>query len=255
MKIFSKFHDYYDIGLSHGQDETLVYSRNTHLVSEETSVNSYYKIKNVHPFNEFFVRGICRGTWMAYSSFFVGFCGKLYLCFELTYVHGSDSTKNRKQFCYSPQHVADFIYSLGDDSCVDYYEEEYDVAYRKYHFTLSLDCIENIYTDFNKTQNTYSEYFRKFSSPIFSVYRGYNPFQRRYELVFTVNPRLQDYEFYRVVDSFTAFQEVSMYLGGVLGRGEKETLGRKDFPDEPLIRDSKGFDKMSFKKQPTKKRF
>lgn len=247
MKIFSKFHDYYDIGLSYGRDETLVYPRNTRLVVEETSLN--------HLFDDFFVRGICRETWLSYSTFFVGFCGKLYLCFELSYVHGRDSTKNRKQFCYSPQHVSDFIYSLNDDTCRNYYEREHDNQYRKYHFTLSFDCIENIYNEFNKTQNNFDEYFRKFSSPIFSVYRGYNPLMRRYECVFIVNPRLSDYAFHRVADSYTAFQGISMYLGGVLGRGERETLNRTDFPDEPLIRDSKGFDEMSFKKQPTKKRF
>lgn len=46
------------------------------------------------------------------------------------------------------------------------------------------------------------------------------------------------------MDPFTAFQEISMFLGGVLKRTEVDTV---DIGDEAM-RDEKGFDEWSFKR-------
>ena len=249
MKIFSKFHDYYDIGLSQGQDETLVYSRITKYIVEEDPSHFYYHRANKHNLSGWFYRASCYGTYLEYSSFVVGFCGKLYLCFELKYHNTYDSKKNCKRYCYSPEQIEEFVSSLNDEPCSKFYEKEHSNIWYNYNFTLSRDCVDKLYEKFYKIQDNHMEYFRKFNAPTFSVYHGFNPNNKNYEYVFTVNPCLKDYQFQRVFDSYRAFQEISMFLGGVLGRGEKETLGRKDFPDEPLIRDSKGFDKWSFKKR------
>lgn len=71
------------------------------------------------------------------------------------------------------------------------------------------------------------------------------------ELAFAVirNPRLQDVEFQAVIDPFTAFQEISMYLSGVIGSKGNPMVQLSD--DE--IRDKHGFDPVyGFRKLPTK---
>jgi hypothetical protein len=68
--------------------------------------------------------------------------------------------------------------------------------------------------------------------------------------IFIVNPILKDYEFYKVVDTFQAFQEISMFIGGVLGRGEKEIVVVED----KYKIAQHGFDKWSFRKEPETKK-
>ena len=63
---------------------------------------------------------------------------------------------------------------------------------------------------------------------------------------FIITPLLKNYEFYKVFDSFQAFQEVMMFMGGVLGRGEKEIV---EVADKYKI-GQHGFDKWSFRKMP-----
>ena len=59
----------------------------------------------------------------------------------------------------------------------------------------------------------------------------------------TLEPQLYQYEFYRVMDSYTAYQELSMYIGG---RASPE----KPIPaiDDVTLAQAKGFDKFSFRK-------
>jgi hypothetical protein len=63
------------------------------------------------------------------------------------------------------------------------------------------------------------------------------------------NPKLKDWQFYRIVDTYTAYQEVFMYLGSL-------AVPLKEIPEisDKIMRDAKGFDEWSFKKPPSKKR-
>ena len=57
------------------------------------------------------------------------------------------------------------------------------------------------------------------------------------------NPVLKDFQFFRAVSTYQAFQEISMYISGVIGVGEKNTVTISDKD----MRDAKGFDDWSFK--------
>lgn len=59
----------------------------------------------------------------------------------------------------------------------------------------------------------------------------------------TSNPLLKHLGFAKVKDPFTAYQEISMYISGVIGVGEPDTI---EVSDE-CKRDAKGFDEWSFK--------
>jgi hypothetical protein len=54
-----------------------------------------------------------------------------------------------------------------------------------------------------------------------------------------INARLKDLHFFRVFDPARAFQEIGMYIGGVLGQQARPV---RDIDDETM-RDIKGFDK------------
>ena len=45
---------------------------------------------------------------------------------------------------------------------------------------------------------------------------GVVEFLNYHDFMITINPCLRDFEFYKIKDAFTAFQEISMYVGGVL---------------------------------------
>ena len=64
-----------------------------------------------------------------------------------------------------------------------------------------------------------------------------------------LNPRLKRFEFYKVFDSYGAFQEIHMFLSGVLGNTEKKTVGVSDIHRL----EAHGFDrKTSFRKEKQK---
>ena len=94
--------------------------------------------------------------------------------------------------------------------------------------------------------------FRKYNTPAF-VYDcdwSEDNYGGNYRHNFTINPKLKDLQFYKVFDAFTAFQELQMFISGVLGTGEKELI---EIEDKYKI-GQHGFDKWSFRKEPTKRK-
>jgi hypothetical protein len=60
---------------------------------------------------------------------------------------------------------------------------------------------------------------------------------------------LKDIQFYRAVDPYTAFQEIEMYLGGIVPRPGAMTANIED----KYRVEQHGFDKWSFRKMPQSK--
>lgn len=53
---------------------------------------------------------------------------------------------------------------------------------------------------------------------------------RRYwfNTIIELNPCLKDYDFHKMIDPFSCYQAISMYLGGVLTKKEPVMLNIKD---------------------------
>ena len=68
------------------------------------------------------------------------------------------------------------------------------------------------------------------------------------EMKMTLNPCLKNYGFQKIFDSYAAFQEISMFLGGVLGSEAAPMVQIED----KYIKEGHGFDEWSFKTLPTK---
>lgn len=161
-----------------------------------------------------------------FESIYIGFCGKIYfailagyqnVCYDLNdldnYVSGKFSKKDKQSYFDGRYCLGNSFYSRGS---------------LKHRFEEAK----------NKSGYGYEKLFIEHNTPIFVVNECTNS-------IF-INPILKEYQFYRVVDPYTAFQEVSMYVGGVL---RSPTKPIPDIPDT-VMRDIKGFDKWSFKKEP-----
>lgn len=70
------------------------------------------------------------------------------------------------------------------------------------------------------------------------------------EHIIRLDPCLLDWGFQKVLDSFTAFQEISMHVSGVLAQKEQ----MMHVPTDKELLYARGHDDMSFKTPPTKKR-
>lgn len=85
----------------------------------------------------------------------------------------------------------------------------------------------------------YHDIFIELQAPLFQIY--YN----ERALALNGNIRLRDFQFYKIVDAFTAFQEISMYIGNHLARQPEPG----DVPDKYRIAQH-GFDPdWSFRKK------
>jgi len=232
MYIITKNKDYYDgvVG-SVGMDKTIVYEREMVEITDNNKMPKIFQHKKYSWDNKSPFLGVCRADvnkkntkkYNDVRGFIVGFCGKLYLGWrfyykveEYVYDHLEEVTKT--DIIYGYENAKKFLKA-------DYWRSNLgdDIKYVTNYNSINL--------------------FREFKTPIF-VYDTH-----RKDDAFIINPMLKDHEFYKVVDAFTAFTELQMFIGGVLGVGEKEIV---EIEDKYKI-GQHGFDKWSFRKEPQKK--
>jgi hypothetical protein len=68
--------------------------------------------------------------------------------------------------------------------------------------------------------------------------------------ILSKNAKLADFQFFKVMDAYSAYQELDMYLSGILAENEQSMLTVAD----SVKVQQHGFDKYSFRKSPTKDR-
>lgn len=133
------------------------------------------------------------------------------------------------------------------------YEDAYqalpqkDKSSRYYNKESSARYIKNIFDfDFSSFKTIFQEY----KTPIFCMRYSSNyedKYYDKYKMV--LNPILKDFEFYKVIDTYQAYQQIYMYMSGVLGPQPKTI--------PPINDDIKielhGFNKQSFRTQPKTK--
>ena len=244
MYIIGKNKDYYDgvVG-SMGIDKTIVYERKTieldngekvpasifhHVFPEHTKNTAIIKLAGLNDLNK-----DGKKKYEGVDGFIVGFCGKLYFGWKFGY---KKKVWNDNYERFDNEYFYDVIY--GYDNAKKYLDTRY--------WGRNYDDTHRDAMNFNPI-----EIFREFNVPVF-IYDHH--IWRKCGTQNTgviLNPILKEYEFYKVFDSFMAFQEISMFIGGVLGVGEKEIV---EISNENKIVQH-GFDKKwSFRKEPTKKK-
>lgn len=246
MYILSKRKDYYDgvVGTV-GIDKTIVYTREENIIDEHQIPVNLYKSKgrwsnDASPFEQigdFKLDPKCK--YKNFSTFIVGFCGKTYLGWKFY---------SEKKTRISSTYIMDELVT----------EIVYDSNIAKNYFVgrywRDIKNWEEKFDEIVKQCNSADlmKFFREYDSPTFILDLDYEKmyFSKNNKTVkLIINGRLSDYEFYKVFDAFQAFQEISMFVSGVLGNKEKDIVVVED----KYKITQHGFDKWSFRKESTKK--
>lgn len=243
MYIIAKKKDYYDgVAGSTGIDKTIVYDRQIIELEKDEIPNEFkkrgfftnfrdreksplYLLSNADISKEY------KAIYPRGAYFIIGFCGKLYVGWKFY-----SFKKNWND--YMDNINTTIIYDINEIKEILEKKSYWGVVADQIDYVLNYDVMD---------------WFRKFNTPCF-VY-DYDYGRRHLDIKywrgdnvakFIINPLLKEYEFYRMFDTFQAFQEISMFMSGVLGSREKEIV---EVADKYKIAQH-GFDKWSFRKEP-----
>lgn len=152
------------------------------------------------------------------SRFFICFCGKIYTGLKLIL------NSEKVSYVYSIKEFIQVCNDWGIDHTL-YIEKNK----RKYVY------FARITNEFFKIYHGRDDIFLKANAPIICFEQDIEPYK---------NVMLKNYNFFRVVDANTAFQEINMYLNGILCKNnEKEPLPITDIEK----RNAHGFNENSFR--------
>ena len=250
MKIISKFKDYYDTVQAHGVDDHVYWIRKSisedihdpnplRIMERDIIKNTFFKtdIWCEHPSSP--KVGITMHRWV-----FVGIAGKFYPAIE--YRHTDASFEHHTNYIYSADDLIKYMDFIDPKKNIS---SEFMAKKRSNKHTPIY--FRNNYSDYI-TYKEIDDYFTKHSGTT----ELYDMFVQRSEVILKIhqqgtqwklstNPVLDDLNFQKILDPYITYQEIEMFMGGVLGVNENppETIS-----DEHM-RDAKGFDAWSFKKQ------
>jgi len=222
MYIISKFSDYYDSVSSLGIDKTHVFERHT----EELETNIKVSDKRLKlRFKDRSYKEVATKEQPDIDFFVIGFCGKIYIGWKLSWEERENYeivSRKIEKITYDKNIIVDIIGKDKANELNDFY-----------------DSIEN---------NKNFQLFTKYHVPYFKAYLNLrNKYFNYYNGTFIENlillPNLKEHEFYRMFDTFSAFQEIDMFLFGVLGTKEKDL---SEVPEEYRLT-ARGMDKTSFR--------
>lgn len=272
MRIISDYSDYYDCIQSQGQSDCVWVRDRCYALMDTNIFRSARFPYTGRTFNR------------TYGC--IGFCGEIYPFIVMK--QKDPYGKFDAVVCYDVDSVADYIKenhsSKENESFNAPVSKKYDRRVSKHHVGFLKSDVEEHF-DNSKVKKEFNHIFIDCSCPVFiAVDAGwypsgkngtslksrvvahcdkrkvpesfatlmeyckgenrpnYNPMS--HQLDYTLN----DLNFYTKFDVNQTFQEIEMYLSGVLGMSNPDV----PVPDDVTMRDIKGFDKFSFKKQPSK---
>lgn len=248
MRIFSKFHDYYDKALGYGIDQSVIYERKEEDITEFINKNSDIKdaIVQIHDnIFDFKVERINSPELQILFKKIILFCGRVYFCIEVAY-----KIKGVERYAST---ITEFVYSF------DAFEKVV-TKYSKIDLTRGISSgifdgsrskiipinkrFKSLFDKQGAESDTAMLLHFELDSPIIVI---------DYDLLYTYvkkinvhkNKRLRDIEFYKAVNTFRAFQDLSMFISGVMG-GKSPIM--VEVSDKDRIA-KHGFDKFSFRKE------
>jgi len=234
MYIITKFKDYYDsVAHSVGVDKTIQYKRETSNILNTTDITLGHH-NFLYPLSYPWVQ---REKLVKTALAIIGFCGKLY-------VFGHKDGEGDYEFEYG-NNIEKLIYKRKSKQELRWDKKFNDTKKDKQRLR---DIVDKYHL---KERH---DIFHELKVPIFvCILRDEDhlipdsPGRDRNQII--LNPDLEWYKFQTMVDPFTAFQEIQMYISGVLGTSENETI---DVSNKDKI-SKHGFDKFSFRSEPGKK--
>jgi hypothetical protein len=234
MKIISDFKDYYDSVRRTDTDKLHTYVRKT----SEINLHSYmYKLEDTH--HEKLNRKYHLRDSINLHMFYLGFCGEIYT--------GVKVGKCIAGFTSTELHYGDFkkIKQLYErmEKPFSYKPSQYN-GLETYAVKRLAECFES--SNINKLKKL----FLKYKVPVFIVLTNFNDDEKYiHGQQIILNPELERYEFYKIKDIYTTYQDISMYIGNDLAEDRNNA-----WPIEDKLKvQSHGFDKYSFRKEKLKK--
>jgi len=234
MRILSQFHDYYDRAMGYGADPTVTFVRDQFPHGDPEPLGDRF------PRLAKAVRTMPRHPWLC-ETLLILFCGQAYPAWR---VPGQGDTFEDEVF-YS---IEEWRAAITKERLRAAYcpERNLDRFFQTYHSHPPTAQYEKQWKVNNQAAlATADEAHRHFEAPILMLD------QRWREVRIWKNPALGPLGFPRMVDAFTAFQEIAQYIGGGPLAGTKDAPA--DIADD-VMRDSKGFDDRSFRMDPPGKK-
>lgn len=235
MRIISDWHDYYDVVQGAGQDLELLYLRKSR---EETMAGYPFPI-------------LSRGYWgwskLQLDGLVVGFCGKLY---PIVRIRRYVASNLYHIYCYTPADVTQWVANNLNKKDHAAYVEHMPKRRRWRRTAINTRlAVEKFFAEVHAVRDRHEALFEQFNAPIWLADSAKCKITTRHSRSIEINPCLREYEFYRAVDPYTAFQELAMYLG-------KQAQPEKPIPSIPdkVMVGVKGFDERSFRKDPGKRK-
>ena len=210
--------DYYDCIQKYGQDKSVLYLRKP---EEDNSLKAKKLVSKLEDANN--IRYFNRN----YS--FIGVCGKIYLCF---YFHKIIDNETQYHYLYS----LDEIFNYAENKLT---RKEF-ITWKQDRYPRYKDTFEY----WEAHREDYKSFFEDKKCPIF-ISSGSDEFNSGF---IVWNDNLSNYHFYKVMPPQIIFQEIYKWLSN-------QAQPDKTIPiiSDVLKAESKGFDKFSFRKAPTKK--
>ncbi|MEN6367628.1 MAG: hypothetical protein ABFC88_12510 [Thermoguttaceae bacterium] len=223
MRIISKFRDFYDSIQRQGQDRSLIYLREPKEVESNDSPFPFTDVLRTW------------GTDIVERVMIVGFCGRI---MPVLRIGCPRDEKVKPIFAYKVEEIDAFVKRHFKSLSVERYYAAKSRGYwsERWRYTPHRKFVE-FFQAAKAHAGAYAQWFQDQRSPIFLGQR------RQGKYIVTYNARLEDVEFYRQVDPYTAFQEIQMFLGAMASP-------EKPIPkiDDKTMAEAKGFDKFSFRK-------
>ena len=253
MRIIAKNHDYYDSALAFGHDEHVVFERKEkeYVAGWKKPLPDGYDVMSPkmgrREMTYQWAHGRREGSYdtnkedreFAYLPFTVAFCGKLYPGIRIDSRKGTDSWSSDYAYTFDAYVILLNHFGIGFVEPTRGRGWSVYGVERKGSPKKEEDCKEY----FKRSGEGHAAFFAKRGHPI-AVYVPGDP------TTLFINCELKKFAFYKVFDSYTAFQELDMFISGIMTRDGNPMAGISDKD----LRDKKGFDDMSFKKAPTKRR-
>jgi len=243
MRIITDFRDYYDASQALGHDPTVVYMR-----KEKDIV---LPIDFPFPSLDYMRYGWAYKEWdrvISADPYIIGFCGKIYAALRMV-GRGKNYHKDYRddsdvEYCYTMEAVEAFIESHCKKRDIEKFKE------KRSHSKITIqDKFKKFFDDVEEKREAFGNIFADNNIPIFVAEEERRSWQAPKTVILKANVALKEYEFYKKFDVYTAFQEIEMYLGSM-------AVPAKEMPiiTDVLKADSKGFNKYSFRKDPSKKK-
>lgn len=215
MRLIKKFQDYYDSAVGYSIDPNIVYVRESKFIPLDRNEWQETFSKLV---------GHYRGStdWNI-TYHIIGFCGVLYPLVHVEFSY----YKPRAVIETTEEHI---FYTFGDYKA---WRQDGDSKWASRE-------VQEFFEQFSGKRM--DEKFVELEAPVFVVQRDPDDTSYQRELGILTNPCLKDWNFFRIKDAYTAFQEISMYLGNQLVQEKKVD----EIADKYRIA-GHGFDKQSFR--------